>query len=389
LPRRVLYLVDGLGLSGKTRTMAYLAAHLDPAKYAAAVCRFSTEDSVLATQLAAHGVPVHTVSCRDGLDVAAIRRVLALARGFGANVIHCYNPRPILYGGIAGLLARIPCRIGSLSAFACQVPDRTYGFLPQPLTTSSRRNVVRNRIAARLMRYLVAVSEPLGRRFFEYNGLPLDKLRIVSYGADLSAVERVTPSEAATLRRELGFDEHHVVVGSVGRLVEQKDYPTQLRAFATAAARFPQLRMVLAGDGPLAGPLRELVTTLGIEPQVRFLGHWERVPALLKSLDVFVLASKFEPFGVALLEAKAAGVAIVATAVNEIPAILDDQETGLLVPAEDAAAMAATFGRLADDAPLRKRLGARAMADARARHGLQNVVDSYQRLYDSCLAGAR
>jgi glycosyltransferase involved in cell wall biosynthesis len=213
----------------------------------------------------------------------------------------------------------------------------------------------------------------------------MDKLRVVPYGADLSAVDRVTVEEAALLRREIGFTADDVVVGSVGRLVEQKDYPTQLKAFAAAAAQVPRLRMVLAGDGPLEQTLRQMVRDLGVEDRVRFIGHWTRVPALLRSLDIFVLSSKFEPFGVAILEAKAAGLAIVSTRVNEIPEILSNGESGLLSPAEDPEAMARAFVMVATDPALRARLGQRARIEAEQRHSLDAAVDAYQQLYESCL----
>jgi len=385
LPDTVLFVVDGLGLSGKTRTMVYLASHLDRARFRAEVCTFSDEQSVLWNHLSERQIPTHTIVCRDGLDVGAIVRVGKLIRATGATVVHCYNPRPILYGGLAAAALGVRARVGSLSAFACQVPDRTYGFLPQPLTTASRRNVLRNRLSARLMCCLATVSPSLGARFCDYNGIPPSKLRVVPYGADLSAVDRVTREQAARLRLQMGFLPEHIVIGSVGRLVEQKDYPTQLKAFATAAARVPGLRMVLAGDGPLAESLRQMTRDLGVEGRVVFLGHWSEVPALLRGLDIFVLASKFEPFGVAILEAKAAGTAIVATAVNEIPEIIDDRVSGLLSPAGDPDRMADAFVTLATDPDLRARLGCRARVEAEQRHSLDAVVSAYQQLYASCL----
>jgi len=365
--------------------MAHVASHLDPRRFRAAVCTFSAEDSVLTDQLRENGVPIYTLPCKDGLDFRVILRLRTLMQSLQTQVVHCCNPRPILYGGVAARFLRIRGAIGFLSAFACQVPDRTYGFLPQPLTTVSRRNVYRNRIAARLMRYLVTVSRSLGNRFCEYNGLPVEKLRVVPYGADLSAVDGIGADEARRFRRDLGYGPDVVLIGSVGRLVEQKDYPTQLRAFARAAALAPELRMILAGAGPLEEGLRGIARDLGISHLVRFLGHWERVPLLLRSLDIFVLASKFEPFGVALLEAKAAGVAIVATRVNEIPEILTDGESGLLCPAEDSESMAGLLVRLAKDPGLRAHVAAGAVTEARDRHSLEAAVHSYQDLYDASL----
>jgi glycosyltransferase involved in cell wall biosynthesis len=365
--------------------MAHLAAGLDGGRFTPVVCSLTPEPSPLAGQLRDAGVPVHTLECRDGLDARAVLQLGRLMRTTRADVIHCYNPRPILYGGVAAKALRIRATIGSLSAFACQVPDRTYAFLPEPLRTSSRRNVYRNRVAGRLMRFVVTVSEGLGRRFCEFNSLPLDKLRVVPYGADVAAVEHVDAAEAAALRARLGYGDGDVVVGSVGRLVEQKDYPTQLEAFARAAAGEPSLKMVLAGDGPLAGEIRARIESLGLAGRVRMLGHWDNVPLLLKAIDVFVLASKFEPFGVALLEAKAAALPIVATRVNEIPEIVGDEESGLLAPPEDPAALGVLIARLGRDPALRARLGGRALAEARERHSLQASIRAYHDLYDAAL----
>jgi glycosyltransferase involved in cell wall biosynthesis len=175
-----------------------------------------------------------------------------------------------------------------------------------------------------------------------------------------------------------------VVIGSVGRLVEQKDYPTQLRAFALAVAHVPSLRMVIAGDGPLRQSLEEMARELAVADRIRFLGHWDNVPRLLRSVDLFVLASKFEPFGVALLEAKAAALPIVATAVNEIPEIIEDGATGLLTPPENAASLADLIIKLARDDDFRLRLGTRARRAA-LQHTLDTAVAAHERLYDAAL----
>ena len=101
-------------------------------------------------------------------------------------VVHCYNPRPIIYGGVAARLSGIRATVGSLSAFACLIPDRDYPFLPQQLLSGSLRNRLRNRVAAHLMRYVVAISRSLGRRFFAF-----------WFGAGLTATARVGGGVAA------------------------------------------------------------------------------------------------------------------------------------------------------------------------------------------------
>jgi glycosyltransferase involved in cell wall biosynthesis len=382
-PKTVLHVIDGLGLSGKTRNLVSLVTLLNRQRFAPIVCRLNDESSPLLAQLDAARVPLHTIASSDRLDPGVTLRLARLAWSVKADMVQCYNPRPMLYGGLAARALRIRA-VGCLSAFACQMPDRSYGFLPQPLMTASRRNVYRNRLAAASMRFIVAVSPSLGRRFCDYNGVSLDKLRVISYGADLRAVDGIAMERVAQLRQQLGFQPDDVVIGSVGRLVEQKGYPTQLRAFALAAARVPNLRMVIAGEGPLRSTLQNIAQELAIADRVRLIGNWDDVPALLRSIDVFALASKFEPFGVALLEAKAAGLPIVATAVNEIPEIVSDGRSGLLTPPEDTSNMAALFVRLANDRDDRLRLGAAARIEAQ-RHSLQTAVAAYESLYDASL----
>lgn len=392
--KTVLYVMDTLGLSGRTKGIIDLALHLDPRRYRAVFCSLGEESSALADRLRERSIPIEVLDVKPGLRPAAVWQLRGLIRRHRAGVVHAVNPRPLLVAGLAARLSGVRATVGSLSAFACQVPDREYKFLPQELVTRGRRHAVRNQLACGLMRHVVAVSDVLGERFCRftadaarplgvlgYDGLRR-RMRAISYGIDLRPYEAVSAEAIAELRGRMGAGADTVVVGSVGRLVEQKDYPTQLRAFALAAREEPRLRMVLAGDGPLRGAIEAQCAELGIADRVVLLGHWTRVPELLRALDVFVLASKFEPYGVALLEAKCAGAAIVATAVNEVPTLLEDGKTGLVVPAEAPEPMAAAFLRLARDASFRRAIGEQALAEARRRHSIQAVATAYQALYD-------
>ncbi len=392
--RPVLYIMDTLGLSGRTKGIIDLALHLDPERYRPMFCSLGEESSELAERLHERAIPIEVLPLPAGLRPDGVWKLAGLIRRHGIKVVHPVNPRPLLYAGLAARLTGIRSTVGSLSAFACQIPDREYRFLPQELVNRGRRQALRNQLACRLMHYVVAVSDELGERFcrFTAGDGPTSRLgysalrrrmRTISYGIDLAPYRSVAAPEIAALRAQLGAGHDTVLVGSVGRLVEQKDYPTQLRAFALAARTEPRLRMVLAGEGPLRATIEALAAELGITDRLVLLGHWTRVPALLRALDVFVLASKFEPYGVALLEAKCAGSAIVATAVNEIPKILNNGVTGLVVPAESPEPMAQAFVRMAQDAVLRRSLAANAFAEAEKKHSIHAVAGAYQALYDN------
>jgi glycosyltransferase involved in cell wall biosynthesis len=392
--RTVLYIMDTLGLSGRTKGIIDLALHLDPSRYTPVFCSLGEETSELAERLHERQVPIEVLPLPAGLRPEGIWKLASLIRRRGIKVVHPVNPRPLLYAGLAARLCGVRATVGSLSAFACQVPDREYRFLPQELVNRGRRQAVRNQLAVRLMRNVVAVSDELGERFcrFTAESAPLSKLayralrqrmRTISYGIDLGPYRAVGAQEIAALRAQLGATRETVLIGSVGRLVEQKDYPTQIRAFAIAAKIDPRLRMVLAGDGPLRKDIEAQAAELGITERLVLLGHWTRVPALLRALDVFVLASKFEPYGVALLEAKCAGSSIVATAVNEIPKILTHGVTGLVVPPESPEPMAKAFLKMSQDPVLRRSLAEAAFAEAEHKHSIDAVAGAYQALYDT------
>jgi glycosyltransferase involved in cell wall biosynthesis len=393
--KKVLYVMDTLGLSGRTKGIIDLALNLDPARYTPIFCSLGEETSELEKLLTARNIPIEVMPLPAGLRPDGVWKLAQLIRRHKIGVVHPVNPRPLLYAGLAALGNGIRATVGSLSAFACQTPDREYTFLPQELANRGRKQALRNQVACQLMSYVVTVSDDLGERFcrftadaagplaeLQYKSLR-KRMRTISYGIDLNPYGRVTADEIAEVRALCGAAPDTILVGSVGRLVEQKDYPTQLRAFAKAAHQEPRLRMVLAGDGPLRADIEALATQLEIRDRLHLLGHWTRVPALLRALDVFVLASKFEPYGVALLEAKCAGVAIVATAVNEVPKILNSGVTGLVVTAENPDAMAGAFLRMAREPDFRRRLADAALTEAKQKHSIAAVARLYQALYDS------
>jgi glycosyltransferase involved in cell wall biosynthesis len=264
------------------------------------------------------------------------------------------------------------------------VPDRDYAFLPQPLITGNGGNKLRNRIVVRLIQRLAVVSRDLGCRFCRYNGISIEKLRLVPYGVRLGDPpdHAARAATRARMRAALGIAGDQILVGSVGRLVEQKDIPTQIAGFSAAVSREPRLRMVLIGDGPLRAELEGLAREAGVADRIAFLGYRSDVTDWLQAFDVFVQTSKFEPFGVALLEAKAFAVPIASTAVDEVPEILSHGRSGLLFEPSSPGALAEALLKLAGSVELRESLARQAYAEALDRHGLPAMIGAYEDLYE-------
>lgn len=167
---------------------------------------------------------------------------------------------------------------------------------------------------------------------------------------------------------------------ALGRLHENKAFDTLL----DAVARVPGLYLWLAGEGPERAALEQQAETLGIKPRVRFLGWREDAAALIAAADVFVCPSRHEPLGNVVLEAWAQGTAVVAADALGPGTLIENGETGLLAPVDDAAALAQAIRAVAEDGNLRDRLGAagREAFESRFTEGavVQQYLDFFQRL---------
>ncbi len=196
---------------------------------------------------------------------------------------------------------------------------------------------------------------------------------------------------AATRPREAG--EETATILHVARLVEMKGTATLLHAFAGLAPRHAGVSLVVVGDGPLRRSLQRLAGALGVAERVRFLGarpHAEvmrrmRRSAMLVLPSVRTATGRVEGLGMVLLEAAATGVPVVGSRVGGIPEGLVENETGLLAPPRDAAALGACLGALLDDPERRRRMGVAARRFVERRFDLDRQTAALERLYDSLL----
>jgi glycosyltransferase involved in cell wall biosynthesis len=168
-------------------------------------------------------------------------------------------------------------------------------------------------------------------------------------------------------------------------LVAIKDVPTLLTGFAGLLDRCPRSRLVIVGDGMLRESLQKVASDLGIGSNVRFAGWKHDLPSVYGAMDVVALTSRNEGTPVALIEAMAAGVPVVATAVGGVPDVVKHDETGLLIASGEPASLADALYRVASDEELCRRLGANARRDVALRFRSQRLVNDIAGLYSELL----
>jgi L-malate glycosyltransferase len=220
-------------------------------------------------------------------------------------------------------------------------------------------------------------------------GVPVTKIWTITNFVDDAAFGIASPDDREAIRHAWNVPDDVVLIGCVARLHPVKDHTSLLHAFARLRMRQPGVFLVLIGDGENRSSLHSLVRELQIDSAVHFAGELRHGGNLHRAFDISVLASRSEGFPNTIVEAMAAGIPVVATAVGgSIDAVVDG-ETGFLVPPAAPSALADALARLVENASLRGTMGAKGLRQATELYSAPRVLDALQGMYDQLVAGAR
>jgi len=338
----VFLLVDGLAARGHQNLL---------------LCR---SESAAAAEAARRGIAVHAVPMRGDLDVIAVRRMARWIQAAGADLVHLHTGRAAWLGGAAAWLAGVP-------ALVTRRMDR-------PVQRGWRTRLIYERFT----RHTVAIS-PQVAQCLSAGGVPAERISLIPSAVDTKRLHPMRPR--ATVRAAKGAGDDDAVVLSLAALVARKGLDVLLNAVAELAQRGLRPHIWCAGEGPERAALVAQAEALGIAAQTRLLGQRADVGDLLAACDVVVLPSRREGLGVAALEAMAVGRPLVASAVGGLADAVADGVTGLLVPPDDPARLAAALEVLLRDPALRASLGNAAARHVAERFSAEQLVDAYERLY--------
>lgn len=302
---------------------------------------------------------------RNALDLPGVLRLRRLMREQNVHIVNTHSGRDTQ---LAGLAAR------SLGHGRPRVVRTRHLALP-----------ITSRIGYAVLPDHVVTVSGFVREFLAAAGVPRERITSVPTGVDLS--RWIADPAGGTLRAELGIPAGAPVVGTVAILRRKKGHAELLEAVPEVLQHFPDCHFIFAGDGPQKENLEQRIAELDLGGRVHLLGLRRDVVNVLQSLDVFVLPTHQEALGTAFIEAAVMGLPAVATRVDGVPEAVVDGETGLLVPVNDSAAIAAALMELLGDPARRRALGAAANARARSRFSREAMVDGmvavYRRLLDA------
>jgi glycosyltransferase involved in cell wall biosynthesis len=350
---RILCIAPTLGTGGAERQWSVLLPGLRARGHDARVITLDDGGPFVA-QLRDRDVPVDVVGMRSQADLVRVAR---------CPLVRCFTPEVVLTRGVNGLY------IGHLLARWRAARHVYNDHIQVGFRLSPRREALVKWIAPRLDR-VIAVADGQGR-VWQHRGL--DPARFVVIDNGIEVPEVAEPRDR--LREELGVAPTGVVALLVAALRPEKRVPDFVQAVRQARAERPELVGIIAGDGADRPAVESAIDG---DPGVRLLGYRDDVARLLKASDVFALSSAFEAAPMAILEAMACGLPVLATDVGGVRELVVDRETGVLVPAADTAAMARELVALAGDEPLRRALGAAGRERQRARWNAEAMVGAYE-----------
>lgn len=343
-----------------------IASSLDRNRFASIVGLFA--HGWLKERCESFGLPTVVIPMEGQWDLRWVLRCCRVVRQENVSLIHAHEFRANVFGALVAKLCGIPL-VGTVHG-KNYYPDHV-----------KRR--VAYRWASRTT-HMVAVSHDLQRFLEERIGISHDRITVIHNGVDM--VQERSSDQIRQLRSEFGIGKDTFLLGIVGSLYPVKGHAYLFKALGSVLAHYPETRLFVIGQGELEQALKQQVANLGIEKAVSFLGLRNDVPRLLPAFDLFVLPSLSEGLSVALLEAMAAGVPVLASKVGGSPEIVIDGETGYLVPPERPEELSDRILKLVGNRDLARSFGERGRERVAQEFTTARMLEHYQHLYSDCLS---
>lgn len=310
--------------------------------------------SELADRLIGAGVPVRAVRWHAGLDPRVLPALLAELRASPA-VVHAHDAHAVSLAGVGARLTGRPLVVTRRVDFHLRRP----GFWTRA-------------------DHVIAISRAVADVLVA-DGVRADRVTIIHSGISPEDTRRATP---LGVRARLGIGAEATLGANVGALVPHKDHANLVRAAARLSPRFPSLHWVIAGEGPARPAVERLIGELGLEGRVHLLGHIEDPARLVADADFFIMSSREEGLGTAVLDAMALGIPVASTTAGGLPEMLNDG-AGVLAPPGNPDALAEAVARLLSEPGLAQSVAERATA-AVQEFTAARMAEAVRSVYRSC-----
>ena len=362
---RIVHIIKATGVvAGAEKHLLSLLPAMDRRQFDIRLLALTEPGSSIADLVSGmldRGVRVERMTLLGDADLTLIPRLVYRLWQMRPHLVHTHLVHADLYGAVAARLVGVPLLISSRHN---DDPLRRSGVVARLI-----------KLANRYVDHFLAISDHVLTFTVDVEGVAPERVSTIHYGLQPRAPERVPD-----VRQTFGLG-HGPLVVCVARLTPQKGHHMLLAAFRSVVQRIPDAQLLLIGDGQLRAELEILTQELGLENSVVFTGWRTDSEHLLYGVDLFVLPSLWEGFGLVLLEAMAASLAIVATRVGPIPEIVLDGHTGLLVEAGDEDNLVQSIFSLLESPHERLRLGSQGRKRLESEFSSNRMIDATEAVY--------
>lgn len=373
---KILYVVTAAGFGGAPQHVLYLMEHMVRERHIVALACAPEPRLIQEAQRLGATVYPNLLFVREPSpvkDFLALKPMLRAIRAFGPDLIHAHSTK-------AGFAARLCAALLGIK----QVVFTSHGWAFHESEGRWKRLIYTfaERYAACVTKKIICVSDYNRNLALRHRVGRPDQLVVIHNGVNSALFTR---KDGVHIRTEFNLRQSFVIT-MVSRLAPPKDLQTLLKA----VAQLPDdCKLLLVGDGELRQEVQSSIHAMGLTHRVILAGNRSDVADILAGSDVFALASRAEGFGLTIVEAMMSGLPVVASSVGAVPELIDNGETGFLVPQGDWKKFAEALTRLRNDEKLRARMGLEGRRRAVERFGLDTMLEATTALYDEVLHGSR
>jgi len=318
---RILHLISSGGLFGAENVLLSLSIELKKHNYETYIGLFNNlynSHLELAKEARKNNLDVVIFPCRWRFDLRTILLIRRFIKEKNINIVHCHGYKSNFYGLLSSLCLDVKLISTCHNWIGIGHKMKFYENLDKFVLNKFNK--------------IIAVSSKIKKDVL-ISGIRPSKVSVIDNGVNIQKFNN--PNDVGYLKREFNIPKDHRIIGTISRLTNEKGHHYFLEAAKRTLHRFPKLKFVIVGDGPLKNGLREKAKNLNIEKNVIFLGYRKDIPEILELIDIFVLPSLNEGMPMVLLEAMASKKAIIASNIGAISKLIINKHTGILVKPGD------------------------------------------------------
>jgi glycosyltransferase involved in cell wall biosynthesis len=375
---RVAQVITRMDWGGSADILRILCTHLDPCVYDVCVIightKYPTAKTSAFLKDLGGKVTVITQLKREinpFLDVWAFVKLYRLLRREKFDIVHTHTAK-------AGVLGRLAARAAGLKVIIHTPHGHNfYGYFGPAL---SKAIIIIERFVSRFTDKIIALTALEKEDFIAYKVADEHKVSLIYQGLELDAYTQPAVDKTH-MKKSFNIRAEELVIGFIGRLEPIKGLDYFIDAAGIVAEKFNNLKFILVGEGSLRPHLTKKIEDKGFASRCIFTGWREDILEINSILDILVLPSLNEAVGIALIEAQAMGVPVIATHVGGIPEVVNDKSTGLLVSPADSRGLAQAMEYLIENTQKRSEMSAAAKAWVRGKFKAEDMADKISRLY--------